>query len=345
MLYKLGETNGNLDKIQPVPFQDFSSFGKLEKDLENLFARNILEMLFEDGSLMPIFQERSYQEEADIYALDVRGDLSIFELKRSTATGDAVHQALRYAQSAGQWSYATLQGKYRQYTADAGANLREAHRQTFGLEHPLDERQMNERQNLILIGSAADDTLMNAVAYWRRQRLSIQFLPYRIYEFGGEKYLEFFAPPVDKHQNPADVKGVFLNTNRKWNEDHIWYMMENKRAAAFGDASRFVRNINSGDVVFFYHNRVGVVAAARVKKGNVRPDVEETLFRDVDFLTPVPTRGREPRGMPQATVSEIIGRGVWWAHTMPTTYLSKAEADNLVTRLNDFLSQHEPRIA
>jgi hypothetical protein len=49
--------------------------------------------------------------------------------------------------------------------------------------------------------------------------------------------------------------------------------------------------------------------------------------------------------MPQATVSEIIGRGVWWAHTMPTTYLSKAEADNLVTRLNDFLSQHEPRIA
>ncbi|WP_227992673.1 hypothetical protein [Shewanella sp. YLB-07] len=54
---------------------------------------------------MPVFQERQWQAEADIYALNESGELVIFELKRASAGKDAVHQALRYAQDAGQWSY------------------------------------------------------------------------------------------------------------------------------------------------------------------------------------------------------------------------------------------------
>ena len=34
---------------------------------------------------MPVFQERQYQAEADIYALNEQGELVIFELKRSSA--------------------------------------------------------------------------------------------------------------------------------------------------------------------------------------------------------------------------------------------------------------------
>jgi len=44
---------------------------------------------------MPIFQERQYQKEADIYALNEKGELIIFELKRGSAGEGAVHQALR----------------------------------------------------------------------------------------------------------------------------------------------------------------------------------------------------------------------------------------------------------
>jgi len=56
----------------------------------------------------------------------------------------------------------------------------------------------------------------------------------------GEKFFEFFALPYDKHKNPSETKGVLFDTNRSWDEDSIWYMMENKRVAAFGDAKRFV---------------------------------------------------------------------------------------------------------
>ena len=115
MLYKLRSTNGVFDRLEPIAYKDFSSFGNLEKNLEDLIAQSILDVLFEDARLMPISQERQLQPEADIYALNEKGELVIFELKRSSAGEDAVHQVLRYAQDAGQWTFSTLQNKYNQY--------------------------------------------------------------------------------------------------------------------------------------------------------------------------------------------------------------------------------------
>lgn len=55
--------------------------------MEDLLAQNLWDVLFEDSQLMPIFQERLWQPEADIYALNEQGDLVIFELKRANAGG------------------------------------------------------------------------------------------------------------------------------------------------------------------------------------------------------------------------------------------------------------------
>lgn len=87
MLYKLGSSDGKFDKLEPVPFKDFSSYGKLEKELEELIAKELPENFYK---LMPIFQERQMQPEADIYALNNMGELIIFELKRGYASDDAV---------------------------------------------------------------------------------------------------------------------------------------------------------------------------------------------------------------------------------------------------------------
>ena len=212
MLYKLRSSNGTFDKLEPVAFKDFANFGNFEKDLEELIAKSILDVLFEDSSLMPIFQERQYQAEADIYALNEKGELIIFELKRGSAGEGAVHQALRYAQEAGQWSFAKLQEKYRVYT-DSETDLIKSHQDAFNLEHALDAKELNNQQHLVVIGSAADDDLINAIDYWKKQGISIEFSPYRIYEIGEDKYFEFFALPYDKHKNPSDTKGVLFDTN------------------------------------------------------------------------------------------------------------------------------------
>lgn len=335
MLYKLHATGKTFDKLDPVAFSDFASFGHLEKDLENLVAQNILEQLFEDASLMPIFQERQYQAEADIYALNKDGELTIFELKRGMAGEGAVHQALRYAQDAGQWTHAELEAKYKVYAGSQ--TLRLDHQEAFNLEAPLEAKELNSKQHLIVIGSAADETLINAVDYWSKQGVSIEFLPYRVYKLGGTHYLEFFAYPYDKHKNPADLKGVLFDTNRSWDKESIWDMIENSRVAAFGDAKRFVEYIYPGDIVFLSHRSVGLVAAARVKKGKVKAPDPEMKYRDVEFITPTPKRGTKVVGMPFGTVAEVTGKSFFWARTIKVPYLTKVEAEALVKELREYL--------
>lgn len=338
MLYKLSISNKRFDGIEPIAFKDIASFGQLEKDLENLIAQNILGVLFEDAGLMPVWQQKQGQQIADIYALNEVGDLTIFELKRSTAGEGAVHQALRYAQDAGQWTYAQLQEMYQEYL-DEGMDLVEAHCEAFGLNHPLGVRDFNRRQHLVVIGSAADDSLIAAVDYWRKRGISIDFLPYRIYELANERYFEFFALPYDRHRNPADLKGVLFDTNRTYDDTSIWYMIENCRVAAFGGAKINVERVNVGDLVFFSHRWAGIVPAAKVRPGKVKTDGSETLYRDVEFITTVPQRGTEPNAMPFSMVQEITGRSFFWAATIKRPYLSYPEAQLLADALQQHLQE------
>src|SRR5947208_7646648 len=105
MLYKLTKSAQTFDAIDPMAFSGMP----LEKELEGLLAQNLWDVLFEGSELMPILQERAWQPEADIYALNEKGDLWIFELKRDGVGSGAVHQALRYCEKAGQFGYHKLE--------------------------------------------------------------------------------------------------------------------------------------------------------------------------------------------------------------------------------------------
>ena len=336
MLYKLQTNNGVFKKITPTPFKDFRHYSQSEQDLETLISDNLFGVLFEHNELMPIFQERRFQPEADIYALNAKGELFIFELKRGIAGEGAVHQLLRYAQAAGQWSYDEIQRKYQQYSNEDN-DLVKAHQHAFDLNLPLDKRQFNNRQHLNIIGSAADDKLIGAVDYWRRQGLSINFLPYRIYKLDKINYFEFFAPPYDEHQNPTDLKGVIFDTNRTQDENAIWYMIGNNRLAGFGDAARFVEYVNPRDIVFFSHRWAGIVAAAEVRQGRVKSDGPGTRYRDIEFITPIPEQFDELPAMPFRRVAEVTGKNFYWARTIKNPYLSMEEAMNLVEKLKQHI--------
>jgi len=338
MLYKLGSSSGKFNKLEPIAFKDFASFGRLEKDLEELIAKSILNVLFEESSLMPIFQERQYQGEADIYALNERGELVIFELKRGLADKNAVNQILRYSQDAGQWSYSILQKKYNQYK-DKIKDLAKEHQEAFNLEHALDSKAINNKQHLIIIGSAADNSLLKAVDYWKKQNISIEFLPYRIYELSGEKYFEFFSLPYDNHKNPSDSKGVLFDTNKTYDENFIWEMIENKRVQAFGDSKNVIEYLHPGDIIFFSHLGSGLVAAAKVNNDVIKNLDDETLYKDVEFITKTPKKKEKIVAMPFKMVSEITGKSFFWARTIKVPYLSKDEAENLVRELKTYLEK------
>jgi len=336
MLYKLATKGEGLGTLEPVSFLEVADLQKREKDLENLLADHLLDVLFEDAALQPIFQERSLQAEADVYALNRAGELVIFELKRGLAYEDAVLQAIRYAQDAGRWIYSELQRRYDVYMKKKGlstAEMREAHREAFQLETPLQPSDFNRRQHLYVVGSAANEGLIAAIEYWKGQGLSVEFLPYRIYDIGGQRYFEFFSFPYDRHRNPATVKGVLFDTNRSWDENAIWEMMEKRRVAAYGDVKYVVEYLNPKDIVFFCHKWVGVVAAAEVLPGPPKRDGEDEEYRDVRFLTPVPARGSEIRAVPAAQVSQVTGKTFFWARTIKVPYLGREETQKLLGEL------------
>jgi len=337
MLFELQLNDNGTDTLEPLPFLDLKEIDRLEKDLENLLADHLYQTLYQQAPLMPLFQERSLQKEADLYALNEEGDLVIFELKRGGAGSGAVHQVLRYAQDAGQWSYADLARKYSTYTGE-DQELRGAHKREFELDAPLPKEHFNRDQHLRVVGNAADTDLVDAVNYWTRQGLNLSFVPYRIYELDDSLYFEFFAKPNDQRVNPADRKGVLFDTNRSYDPEAIWDMIEKKRIAAYGDAKKQADYISRGDLVFYSHKGHGIVAAAKVVSDTKEAGPDE-WYHDVEFKTPAPTRRGKLPAMSFSDVQDVTGESFYWARTVKNPYLTYEQAQELLDALNEELEE------
>ena len=220
MLYKLKE-----NKLESIAFEDFGSIGRKEKELESIFAQN-LEMIYgEYGILFPIFQERQGQGQPDLCALDKEGNLIIFEFKRSDVPEGTTNQIMRYTEIYGQKSYDDLNFIYKNYISkkDGQVNMElvDAHREAFALEEPLKLEYFNHKQKMIIIGSSMDHKLAKTVDYWKSKGISIDFIPYRLFEIQGEYYLEYFAKPYDYVLNVGNVRGILFDTNLTYDTDAI----------------------------------------------------------------------------------------------------------------------------
>ncbi len=275
---------------------------------------------------------------------------TVFELKRGTAEGGALAQLLRYAQAAGGWSYVDLSRKYQAYPRKLidGVDLAEAHQQAFNLDAALEPEEFNREQHMVVVGSAADAELVQAVAYWKGKGLSIDFCPYRVYKLlDGQLYFEFFAKPYDLHTNPAEAKGVLFDTCRGPFPDAFHHMVEKRRVSAFGDRKDAVRSLAPGDMVFYSHAGVGLVAVAKVVGSQVKPDTYQgcdELYREVRFLDPVPTRfDTIPRAMTFKKVKELTGKSFFWARILKVPYLSADEAAKLAAELQKDLAGDAPQ--
>jgi len=341
MLYKMTKTDNKYDTLTTVGFKDFAHIGLKEKDLENLISANLFDGLFEDNQLMPIFQERQWRGEADIYALDKEGNLVIFELKRAGAASGAVHQALRYCENASPWNYDKLQNLYEKYIRsntpeEKDADLQKDHKDNFEFDTPLEKKEFNRKQRLIIVGSAANNSLMQTVDYWKRQGLEVDFIPYRIYEINNEYYFEFFSIPYDSHLNPAFAKGVIFDTCKTYFQENksVWYMCDNDRVAAFGKNQHIINYLNRNDIIFLYNKGQGIIAAGKVKSDIKKDEDWDALYKDLEWLTEKPTR-ENIKGMPAWKIKQVLERGFFWATTIKTPYLTNEQPQKLLLALKE----------
>lgn len=336
MLYKL---KGN--ELEAMKFDDFETLGEKEKNLENLLAKNLMNVIYEDEQLMPVFQERNWKEEADLWALNRQGDLVLFELKRSGVGKDTALQILRYAQIHGMKSYSELERDYRNYKGSEEVSLKEAHRENFQLDECLKENEFNRYQRLIIVGSSSDMELIKAVDYWKSNGIEIDFIPYRIYEISGEKYFEFFSKPYDYHINPRGCKGIIFDTCGTYNEGYTREMYEDKEVRAWGDASRFVRSFNKNDYVFYYVQGKGVVAAGRIVWDKPRETVKGNMnveYHKVDMV--VPKKDCTPQYLATKALKAVLhDKGFYWARTAKVPYLTEEESLDVIKALKKLYNE------
>jgi hypothetical protein len=336
MLYKL---SSSIDRLEPLRFIDFAQANALEKDLENLLAEHLLETLYEGDPLLPFFQERRRQEEADIYALDRDANLVIFELKRAGAGRGALEQLLRYVEVASSWDYLALNRRFSEYRRKQRGEvvaLREAHRQAFGFAEQLDEDVFNRKQRMCVVANSAEDGLIRAVSYWRDRGLDVDFLPYRVYEINGDRYFEFFSKPFDSHLNPAFAKGVLFDTNASYDVagEEPWFqrMITRRRVSAYGGIKGVVDYLRRGDTVFYHQKLFGIIAAARIT-GAVPHEFEldEERYWDVQFLTAIPTAFTPPyTALSVSEIRETLGFNFFWARTLKVPYLDAKQTERLL---------------
>ncbi len=249
-----------LSLLPPVTLADI---GLKEIDLQAILFDNLSRVLRHE-ELLPISQSRAWQEEPDIIAVDKTGKLFLFELKAWESRKENLLQVMRYAQIFSTYDYDRLSQLLQH---DTTKNLAKFHQNHFELNEPLDSRQWNHQQVLIVMTNGLDHQTREAVQYWTSQGVDIRPWIYRVYQIERMYFVSFDA--LGAEDDPyEDVESRFhiINTNYGNNPADDQYMLTEHRAAAFHDPWKYsITNIGRNDVVFLYRNREGLVAYGKAK--------------------------------------------------------------------------------
>lgn len=287
MLYELDSEHP--ERSARVAIRPPGYFSIQEKDIENFMKSRLSEIVSEDH-LMLIGQERRWQEEADLLAIDRAGVLYIFELKRWESNTENLLQVLRYGQIFGRYPYEDLEALARRQQQLEGS-LQEAHQKYFDLREPIEQSEFNRKQHFVLVTNGVDADTISAVDYWSGMGVSISCSPYRLYEINGSPYIQFDTfNPGGEVVVEANTQHYVVNTNRTWSED-AWDEMlgtrEKGKASAYGRRKWSVCNISANSIVYLYHKSVGVIAKGKAtdsfKEASQEDNVDEEFYVPLDF--------------------------------------------------------------
>ncbi len=260
MLYELN--NNNKKEIKKVTKKNFQHIGWTEKDFELLLSQNI-ENLISTNDLMTIFTERPYKEEPDILALDKKGDLYIFELKRWFSNTENLLQVLRYGQLYGNSNYDDLNELFYRTHKCKNKELIEEHKKYFNLDDDiaLKSNDFNKNQHFLIVTNGMDLKTIEAIIYWKKCGLNIDGIIYWVFEIENKYFIEFNMYSPLQNQLEYESCNYILNTNYSNSEKSHNEMLNQKKAAAYcGGWKEKIAKLQENDVVFLYQTGVGIVA-------------------------------------------------------------------------------------
>ena len=285
MLYKL--VKDRIESSARMEIKTPDEVGLSEENIENFLKSRLNEIVSED-QLMLIGQERRFQEEADLLALDKDGTLYIFELKKWESESENLLQVMRYGQIFGRYTYEQLEDLVKRQQKLEGC-LKEKHKEYFDLDKELADLDFNKDQVFVLVTNGMDKDTISAVNYWSQKGVKIECSPYRIYEIAEEPYIQFDTYNPDDEVLPEENTRIFIVNTNKTYMPKAWKDMigdcKKGKASAYYDRKWSICKISRGSRVYLYHTGVGVIA-----KGDTTADYQSAAYagdKDAEFFVPL----------------------------------------------------------
>jgi len=311
------EIDAELKETKIIPPQTINFIGQNEKSLEQCITKLIGDVLFPD--LLVFGNERSFQNEPDIFAVNGKGDLIIFELKvDGHYDRGKTLQAMSYAEKYSYWRYNDLNCHFQKCFGGSN-NLKDEFIQHYG--YPIDESDYNKKQKIIIISHLSSVETTHTVSYWRNRGIDIEEFFYRFYQIDGKLYFEL----SNELYNPADNRShCWFNTNARYGGYCYYDMAVNQKVAAYGGRMNLIGNWLNKAYIFLYHNRRGIIGAGKgtskisetiYQEGNYSDDERNMHLRD--FVHGVNLETKELDAViPAWRIKELLNRDFWFANTV-----------------------------
>ena len=269
MIFRVNKTEDNQLQMKHQDYMDIKTFGKEiglkddysanEKDLEELITTMIGEEIFQD--YLVIGNERKYQPEADIYAINEEGDLVLFELKvHGHYDRGKVLQVMDYASKYSRWDYERMNDFFKKsqvYKKIYGGKkeLEEVFKEKF--PDGVGKEKFNRKQKMIIVSNYSDKDISSAISYWQDRGIDIEEYFYRFYKIGDEFLFEVsndtFAIQDSQH--------CWINTNKTYFPEACREMIKEGKASAHADRKEVITDTMKGGYIFLYHNGYGIIGA------------------------------------------------------------------------------------
>ncbi len=313
MLLKVDPKTQVAERIHGEKLQ---SFNITERDLQNILFRTLDRLLY-DEELLLIMQSRNWQEEPDLMAVDKDGRLYIFELKAWESRSVNILQVLRYGQMYGNSKYEELNGFFTKFD-DTGRDLKEAHRDTFGVS--IDEDRFNTGQVFIVMTNGLDYKTRQAIQYWRSLNLDVRPWVYRVYQTNGDEILLEISPFAVRDNPFEDITGqgyYIVNTDYRSNPKHHEDMLTNRKAAAYGNPWKYkIERLAKGDTVFLYQSGVGIVAVGKASGVLEKRAHDDPLFSEDEYWMSLRPFTMLDSPLQAAEIKEVTGVDYRFMSTM-----------------------------
>ena len=206
MIYQIARSGKKAPS--PLPLSRLSDHDWSEKKLENYLFQYLRELVSTD--LMVIGQS-SAGEKADLVALDLEGELWLFELKKTSGKAENLLQVMRYSQKFGLYAFDDLDRLYRESNKNLNQSLAVAFCEWFGYgrNRAIEwGEKLGKQHHLVVVTDGTDDETLMSVAHWQRHGVDIQAWPYRIYE--GKSGIVLFGSPRSTRKGETNQSGKHL---------------------------------------------------------------------------------------------------------------------------------------